>query len=1552
MTHTEELASSRSELARLRARCEAVGEDLAAAAHELKAGGALPNVALIDDLDNLRSEFADLRRSTLRLAAAVPGASPDETYELTSPTALEAVLEATQQAIDREAAEQARRQAIAVLDRVQRLCHRDDPAFPALEQCRVLAGGLRETLASPQSPTGLPEIGALADGRHPLAYLVQFAEDQSDLDDTRWEFLHDAVSQAFGRPLAVAAARGKLWVPSEVAPPAAEAEPSSSQAEPSSWQPEPDDEDDWPTSTLAWPESEPELSVPVAPAPPVLAPAVPTATPAVLLEADADLPSPWPSADHDQPGTRSPGTPEPETLEPETLAPETLAPGTLQPGTLEPGTLQPDMLIWQALVRDRPGAAFLVASYADRETSVPIQVLRALALSPRVLYVNGDIALQLTDDFAHWDPRHLASSTGDDDVVRAIWLLALASALRPALVAPDSGAWAIVRALPDTTALPNLQRYARVIADYGEHHPPLAPHTFGPSLPSAAWRDALEDLLREIGAWRVKFLGMRSSFPPANEVWRHWLRPDGPIHALLAPLTLHDRGLETARGLVERLSNTVQIEWEIAETDRRLLGRVHGPDIAARPADADRLVQRIREAVAFARRWIALQEHRPERADDERARRARALREELAELGPAVERELAGLDSDGAPLPMRAAVVQCQTALSNVQALLGTEPASQAGAWWMPSDEPPPRLALQSDLLRVPGLDMDRGWRLPRVEGALVLRGVRTVIEADAPPDWQTVFALHLRAQDHVSTAQVIECVEPHDRALAAQLQAVRTDELERARANLRSELELTRDRVDVAAAEGRLEEQQRARHLSAVEPTALMLPCLLRFGLQREVLRRIRNDVDAVSAVDEPIGPARAREQADLGAPNGACLLVARPGMGTSTLLDGVAESHRSSGQQHVALVIDMSSGRSGDHSTHALADGQHVERFWDLVAAALSRAGLAPAAGFSGAGLLHPDSLTHIVEAWLAEDPARALLLLVDHADALLNDEAGAAALHPHADRYPTSARLARLMHSSNGRVKVVLAGSLTVLRAARLSDYPLSGGGCVCLRPLVDNGGWREAVAVLGRRLDAARAESPVAPARVLSLANYEPGTITRVTDLLAERVAGSTFTLSLVEGVVSTREGTQALSGGLVTMLRSDPRHAVIVYCLALAAWGEDADSADASMAVEGVTSGWLREQVGLWWPDGFAHAWSDDAFDDLLEELLALGLLRAVAANRFILGQPNWLAVLGTQDELIARLFEYASNASGEPELDSEYPAASSRPAVASGPAGRSPLTVRQLSRVLDRGRTASVVVGTEAAGVLQVTPALEALAGSTRVVTLDPTPEADDCPALLRCVAETIVRESADSRLTLLVPQTWAWTRQWLERVLEYLERVRADRPEPCQVIFVADPAATWRIIDEQPDEAESSWAGWLSERGIACVSLTPWQEGVVQQWSLDRHSDGSGSIDPDMLEEVTGGWPLLLESGLPNPVGDDWAAAFGLDQPPAQALRALAVLDQASEASLTELADAAHKSIVRRGLEWARLLHLARPLGSDQWRLDPIASRVLRATSKHPLAG
>jgi hypothetical protein len=55
-----------------------------------------------------------------------------------------------------------------------------------------------------------PELENLAEGRHPYCDFLHLLENHESIDDDRWVQLNDSITQAFGKPLAIATARKKL----------------------------------------------------------------------------------------------------------------------------------------------------------------------------------------------------------------------------------------------------------------------------------------------------------------------------------------------------------------------------------------------------------------------------------------------------------------------------------------------------------------------------------------------------------------------------------------------------------------------------------------------------------------------------------------------------------------------------------------------------------------------------------------------------------------------------------------------------------------------------------------------------------------------------------------------------------------------------------------------------------------------------------------------------------------------------------------------------------------------------------------------------------------------------------------------------------------------------------------------------------------------------------------------------------------------------------------------------------------------------------------------
>jgi len=207
----------RQRLEALRTRFAEVGALAATAAVEVRASAA-PAEALLDDLRGTSADFDELRLAILEEASVFPGApDPAKIRTLKALGALVTALERVEaDRVRRAAWEAALENALGVLDRVMTLIHREDKDSSALTDCQAKARELHAALSAAQPADVERETTMVSGHIRPFVELITLAEGWNRLDDERCALLQDTITQSFGRPLALAAVRGKLGQEGEI----------------------------------------------------------------------------------------------------------------------------------------------------------------------------------------------------------------------------------------------------------------------------------------------------------------------------------------------------------------------------------------------------------------------------------------------------------------------------------------------------------------------------------------------------------------------------------------------------------------------------------------------------------------------------------------------------------------------------------------------------------------------------------------------------------------------------------------------------------------------------------------------------------------------------------------------------------------------------------------------------------------------------------------------------------------------------------------------------------------------------------------------------------------------------------------------------------------------------------------------------------------------------------------------------------------------------------------------------------------------------------------
>ena len=152
--------------------------------------------------------------------------------------------------------------------------------------------------------------------------------------------------------------------------------------------------------------------------------------------------------------------------------------------------------------------------------------------------------------------------------------MATTAALRPALLAPSSEAASALDALPlarDSA----LSRLKDAVLETGNGRLTLSPAILRGVSEHAAWTATTEDFRRDCADWLAQARQASIIYAPSTDVWRKWLRGDGPLGALMDAVVGGDANK------AESLKRAVA-EWRIQShfadvvqrTDKTIRGRL------------------------------------------------------------------------------------------------------------------------------------------------------------------------------------------------------------------------------------------------------------------------------------------------------------------------------------------------------------------------------------------------------------------------------------------------------------------------------------------------------------------------------------------------------------------------------------------------------------------------------------------------------------------------------------------------------------------------------------------------------------------------------------------------------------------------------------------------------------------------------------------------------------------------------------------------------------------------------------------------------------------
>ncbi|MFJ1757266.1 AAA family ATPase [Kitasatospora sp. NPDC088134] len=410
---------------------------------------------------------------------------------------------------------------------------------------------------------------------------------------------------------------------------------------------------------------------------------------------------------------------------------------------------------------------------------------------------------------------------------------------------------------------------------------------------------------------------------------------------------------------------------------------------------------------------------------------------------------------------------------------------------------------------------------------------------------------------------------------------------------------------------------------------------------------------------------------------PRGGLFLYGGRQLGKSALLRRVENTYAT---EHRSVVFL-------DLKARGIGEAEPAERIWADLAAELHRRGVLGKPKTTDT----PDTVVERIEAWLAADEERSLLVLLDEADAFLNADSRSVHSRGGEATFPNVLRFKRLMDDEQRRFKVVFAGLHQVQRFGHLSNVPLKHGGPdILVGPLNPSEAQRlvvEPMAALGFVF-----ERPELAWRVLAATNFQASLVQLfcyqlVSALRAAPTTDATWPIVVTEADMRSVSASPLVRTQIADRMRItinlEDRYRLLTLIIALRS------QKDGYRGSYGADE--LLQEARRRWPEGFRELNADQVLI-YLEEMVGLGLLVIVSRPgdqlAFAVRSPNVVNMLGTPEDLEREL------AQTEFRLPYEYNPRYSRRMVGLGGGGiqqYSPLTEEQLSSVTGPG-TAAVCV--------------------------------------------------------------------------------------------------------------------------------------------------------------------------------------------------------------------------------------------------------------------
>jgi AAA domain len=497
-------------------------------------------------------------------------------------------------------------------------------------------------------------------------------------------------------------------------------------------------------------------------------------------------------------------------------------------------------LMWVALSERRFGAAYhlsrILGSQTDPSNIWPARI-RAAILGQAIANPSGAIFEQLRSDYAAIAD---ASDPDSKGLALAFRLLMVSSALRPAVLAPDSNAAVLIE--PGTISgsrLDKLYLICKKVFDYANLQMPLDLAALEFIDTSVNFDQRVAALKSEVSDWWNRAPLLNFKYAPAAKIWKSWLNSKAPVGRLVQPILNNDReSLDTVRAQIQSLSTDEKIRGAI-NTDAKskkhygFEGSINYNALAV-------FTRHVREIVDLARRWVALIEHNSPDQNDYRRSRLLDLRVILDSAHAELKAELNQTAANATDMRVAVSAQFCLSSFESLLALLHPGTGRR-------TDEAPIKYLLSSDLLLIPGLPMTELWE-PRLSPEPLRRLLVNQLASSTGENWnRSLNFISEDSRDHEAVDRIIEFLtwEKTHGDLVTRLTVAQEQHLTQCQGALKRQIDQTVRAIETGVSLGLVREHERADFLDRIDQISSRLYLVRNFEAEEDILKGISGAID-----------------------------------------------------------------------------------------------------------------------------------------------------------------------------------------------------------------------------------------------------------------------------------------------------------------------------------------------------------------------------------------------------------------------------------------------------------------------------------------------------------------------------------------------------------------------------------------------------------------------------------------------------------------------------------------------------------------------------------